>query len=258
VYAQNLSGTSFIVSTALTAGSTYYWDVVAKNGAGSAPASTISSFTTASGGGGTCIGGSQIFTNPGTTSWTAPANCTQAVFEVWGGGAGGSSGGGSRAGGGGGGGGYATSGTVGITAGNAYSMIVAASTGAGTDGQISHVQFSGVDVVTVTAAKSGTTTGAGGSGMHTGGTGGSPFGAGGGNGGGGAGLTDGGSGARGGAGGTGGGNGGSGGGGDGGTSCSSGSNGTAPGGGGGGGGNDGGSGCDGGAGAHGQVKVTWS
>ncbi len=47
VYAQNLTGTSFSVSTALAAGSTYFWNVVAKNGAGSAPASSTSSFTVA-------------------------------------------------------------------------------------------------------------------------------------------------------------------------------------------------------------------
>ena len=48
VYAQNLSGTSYAVSTALTAGTTYYWNVVAKNGVGSAPASSTWSFVTAS------------------------------------------------------------------------------------------------------------------------------------------------------------------------------------------------------------------
>jgi len=47
LYAQNVSTTSFAVSTALTAGTTYYWNVVAKNSAGSAIASATWSFMTA-------------------------------------------------------------------------------------------------------------------------------------------------------------------------------------------------------------------
>jgi photosystem II stability/assembly factor-like uncharacterized protein len=48
VYAQNLSGISFGVTTALNAGTPYFWNVVAKNSAGSAPASSTWSFTTTS------------------------------------------------------------------------------------------------------------------------------------------------------------------------------------------------------------------
>ena len=55
LYAQNISPTSFTVSTALTAGTTYYWNVVAKNSGGSSPASTTSYFTTAAVAG--CMGG---------------------------------------------------------------------------------------------------------------------------------------------------------------------------------------------------------
>ena len=47
LYQQNLSGTSYGVTTALNGGTTYYWNVVAKNSAGSAPASGTWSFATA-------------------------------------------------------------------------------------------------------------------------------------------------------------------------------------------------------------------
>ena len=90
VYAQNLGSTVFPVTSGLSAGSTYYWKVVAKNSAGSGPASSTWSFVTAAGGGGGCIAGSQIFT--ASTTWTAPAGCTTATFEVVGGGGGGEGG----------------------------------------------------------------------------------------------------------------------------------------------------------------------
>ncbi len=266
VYAQNLSGTNFAVSTALNAGSTYYWYVIAKDSAGSAPASTTWSFTTASSGGG-CAGGSQTFITPGTTSWTVPAGCTQAVFEVWGGGAPGWVDG-YGAQGGGGGGGYRTSGTSTVVPGTTYSVIVSdvARSGSATGG-ISHVQLSGTDIVTVTAAARGSYYGSalGGSGSQSGGKGGVGGGGAGAGGGGGAGTTNGmngsgSSGSTGGAGGVGGttgGNGGNGGNGNSFSSCTNGQDGIAPGGGGGGAGEDGSGTCLPGNGARGQAKITW-
>src|ERR1022692_4350517 len=79
VYAQNLSGTSYVVSTTLNAGSTYYWNVVAKNSMGSAPASSTWSFTMAA-----AVPGQVMLTSPGsgaasqsttpTLSWSASSN----------------------------------------------------------------------------------------------------------------------------------------------------------------------------------------
>jgi hypothetical protein len=104
VYAPNLSTTSFTVTTALTAGTTYYWNVVAKNSGGSAPASSTWSFGTA--GGGSCQGGSQTFT--ANTTWPVPTGCTSAVLQAIGGGGGGQGGTSTSAGAGGGGGGWST------------------------------------------------------------------------------------------------------------------------------------------------------
>src|SRR6185369_6622130 len=47
VYAQYLTGTSYPVTLALAPGTTYYWNVVARNGAGAAAASVTYWFTTA-------------------------------------------------------------------------------------------------------------------------------------------------------------------------------------------------------------------
>src|ERR1022692_356157 len=87
VYAQNLSGTSFVVSTALNAGSTYYWNVVAKNSMGSAPASSTWSFTMAA-----AVPGQVMLTSPGsgaasqsttpTLSWSASSNAGQPIHDA--------------------------------------------------------------------------------------------------------------------------------------------------------------------------------
>jgi uncharacterized protein (TIGR03437 family) len=66
--ATNLSALTFTTAS-LTAGTTYYWKVVAKNGAGSTP-STVSSFTTAAPGG----GGPGIVLS--VLSWATPAPIT--------------------------------------------------------------------------------------------------------------------------------------------------------------------------------------
>ena len=81
LYAQNVAATNYVVSTALGAGTTYYWNVVAKNGSGSAVASSTWSFTTA-----TTLPGQVTLTSPvngvmnqSTTpllSWSASANAT--------------------------------------------------------------------------------------------------------------------------------------------------------------------------------------
>ena len=50
IYASSLTATNYTASTNLTANTVYYWNVIAKNSAGSAPASTTWYFTTGSGG----------------------------------------------------------------------------------------------------------------------------------------------------------------------------------------------------------------
>ncbi|MCG3147259.1 MAG: hypothetical protein PCFJNLEI_00698 [Verrucomicrobiae bacterium] len=69
-----------------------------------------------------------VFTTPGSTNWTAPANVTSITVETWGGGGGG------RnvtfaVGGGGGGGAYARVNSFTVTPGNIYSLIVGAGGG---------------------------------------------------------------------------------------------------------------------------------
>jgi hypothetical protein len=81
LYVQNLAGNSYVVSTALNASTTYYWNVVAKNSAGSAPASGTWSFTTAVPAPAQVTLTSPISgaTNQSTTptlNWTASSNAT--------------------------------------------------------------------------------------------------------------------------------------------------------------------------------------
>jgi hypothetical protein len=214
------------------------------------------------GGAASCSAAPQTLTASNTI--TVPAGCGHAVFESWGGGAGGQSAnpGGSAAGGG---GAYTISSTIAVTPGNVWTVTVASSVGADTNGQTTKFTL-GSDFA---VAPGGLNNSSGGVGTHNGGASGSPSfsgaGAGGGggagssgnggNGGNGSGSTGGSAGAAGAGGGAAGGIGGNG---DNSTSCTNGAPGSAPGGGGGGGGFDGVGTCMPGSGAHGQARVTWS
>src|ERR1022692_432471 len=262
VYAQNLSGTSSVVTTALNAGTTYYWNVVAKNSAGSALASSTFSFTTAAGGS-SCPAGSQTFTT--STTWTVPGGCTSLILEAIGAGGGGQ-GGFVYQGAGGGGGGYSTA-TITANPGSVYAVTVGAGGGGGAFSQFSvaggdsYVQIAGVDQVRGHGGGgggggilgSGGIGGSGGAGSNSGGPGGNA--GSGGGGGGGAGTSS-----SAGTNGSGGAVGGSFGGGAGGTAYPGrGASGTAPGGGGGGGAtNPATYAGPGGLGGNGQVRISWS
>ena len=76
----------------------------------------------------------EFFTDPGTTTWTAPAGVHTIIVEAWGGGGGG---GGSTSGSGGGGGGAYARSTIAVTPGQTYDVVVGAGgsgrTGTGAD-----------------------------------------------------------------------------------------------------------------------------
>jgi hypothetical protein len=116
--------TSPFTVTGLANGTTYQVKVRAKNSVGTGPASNMVSGTTR-----------QIITYsavPTTTTWVAPAGVTTVEYLVVGGG-GGSGGGYNNSGGGGGGGGMVLTGTLSVTPGTSYNVIV----GDGGEGGIS-------------------------------------------------------------------------------------------------------------------------
>jgi uncharacterized repeat protein (TIGR01451 family) len=85
-YATGITATNYSISTALTAGATYYWDVVASNSAGSGPASAVWSFSTATAPPSqvTLSSPANLAVNLSTTpalSWTAASTATS--YDVY-------------------------------------------------------------------------------------------------------------------------------------------------------------------------------
>ncbi|MDR3608514.1 MAG: invasin domain 3-containing protein [Oligoflexia bacterium] len=113
-----LSGTTYN-DTTVTVSQIYFYEVVAVGTGGTSPVSNEASATASA----PCASGSQVFAYTGAAqTFTVPTGCTAINIKAWGAGGGGGSGtsGTDYAGGG---GGYAT-GTLSVTAGQSYTVIV--------------------------------------------------------------------------------------------------------------------------------------
>jgi hypothetical protein len=124
-YISTGDATTPITITGLTNGVTYSIRLKAVNTNGSSTASTPVTVTP------NVVETIQTFTTVGTTSWTAPSGVTSVDFLIVGGG-GGSGGGFDTGGGGGGGGGMVFGGTLSVTPGQSYSVVVGDGGTAGT------------------------------------------------------------------------------------------------------------------------------